>query len=78
MYTSHGYMMQGDYLDFIKDTDQGTTDVYLDDVPEWFEMPAECPACTIPVSEHEAFRATDASGEAYACLVDEWHYRGES
>lgn len=78
MYTTHGLMTGGDYAEYLKDTDQGTTDIHLDNVPEWFEMPAECPVCTVPVSEHETFRVTDASGEIFACYVDEWHYRDES
>lgn len=77
MYTTHGYMQQGDYLDFLADTDQGTTDVHLDNPPDWFEIPAECPICTVPVAYHDAFRVTDAGGTIVACLVDEWHYAGE-
>lgn len=78
MYTIHGLMTGEDYAEYLKNTDQGTTDVYLDDVPEWFDVPAECPICPIDVAAHEAFGVTDASGEIFACLVDEWYSKEES
>lgn len=78
MYTTHGLMTGEDYAEYLKDTDQGTTIVHLDNVPEWFTAPAECPICTVPVSEHEMFNVTDAGGTIFACYVDEWHYRDES
>lgn len=72
MYTSQGYMTHADYAEHLKDTDQGSTVIQLDDMPEWFvnHMPNVCPACDDYVLNHESVTVADASGEIYAC-VDE-------
>jgi hypothetical protein len=80
MYTSHGLMTGEDYAEYLKDTDQGTTDVHLDDVPEWFEVPKTCPVCTVPPLDHDFFTVQDASGEIFACMNDsgDWRKLGDS
>jgi hypothetical protein len=65
MYTSHGYMTHADYQEYLKDTDQGSTVVNLDDPPLWFSA-TECP-CGRPLDDHESVTVQDASGEIYAC-----------
>jgi hypothetical protein len=67
MYTTHGYMTQADYAEYLKDTDQGSTYVDPTDPPEWFEWPGDCPVCGQPVAEHSEVLVSDASGEIFAC-----------
>ena len=73
MYTSQGLMFGNDYAEYLKDTDQGTTTVQLDDPPEWFgpERNREwCPVCQEAVAGHESVTVQDASGEVIACVFD--------
>lgn len=71
MYTSQGLMTHEDYQDYLKDTDNGTTSVDLDDPPLWFDArPATvCANCRKTYSDHEDSGVTvqDASGEVIAC-----------
>jgi hypothetical protein len=70
MYTSQGYMTADDYQEYLKDTDQGSTEIQLDDPPAWFTeiMPIFCPVCPGKVLDHESVTVLDASGEIYACV----------
>lgn len=70
MYTSHGYMTSEDYLEHLRDTDQGSTTIDVADWPAGWPRPGVCPICGDPLSEmnHDSVRAADASGEIYACL----------
>jgi len=65
MYTTRGLMTHADYQEYLKDTDQGSTEIYLNDPPAWFTL-TECP-CGAPLSEHESVTVQDASGEIYRC-----------
>jgi hypothetical protein len=77
MYTTHGLMDAGDYAEHLTDHDLGTTDVQLDDPPEWFvgTPTGHCPVCGDPINDHDTVTVQDASGEIIACLPDggEWH-----
>jgi hypothetical protein len=67
-YTSQGWMSHADIQETLKDMDMGSTEIDLADPPEWFEPPVECPVCEAPMSDHEAVRVADASGEVFSCL----------
>jgi hypothetical protein len=70
MYTTHGYMTADDYQEYLKDTDNGSTEIQLDDVPRWAaHLPVQpCPVCGAAVYTHESVTVLDASGEIYACV----------
>lgn len=70
MYTSQGLMYGDDYADYLKSTDQGTTTIQLDDVPDWFDASKDCPVCGERVADHESVTVQDASGEIFACVLD--------
>lgn len=76
-YTTRGLMTGEDYAEHLKGTDQGTTDVQLDDPLERFAEPAtgRCPVCGESMTLHDTVTVHDASGEIIACLPDggEWH-----
>lgn len=67
-YTSWGWMSHADVQEVLRDMDMGATDIQPDDPPEWFDTAQDCPVCGSPVSDHEAVRVADASGEIFACL----------
>jgi hypothetical protein len=71
MYTSQGLMTHEDYADHLKDTDNGTTTVDLDDPPLWFDASPTtvCANCrkTYAVHEDSTVTVQDASGEVIAC-----------
>jgi hypothetical protein len=77
-YTTHGYMTQADMDDYRRETDTGSTGIYLDNPPDWFDAPEHCPVCGDPMDagSYEAVRVADASGEIHACLPldGEWQY----
>lgn len=67
MYTTHGLMTAEDYREHLKDTDQGTTEIDLDDVPAWFDAGKPCPVCPEMIWNHVRVLVADASGEVFAC-----------
>jgi hypothetical protein len=67
-YTSQGWMSHEDARETLRDMDMGTTEIALDDPPEWFDTTQDCPVCESGMDDHEAVRVTDASGEIIACL----------
>jgi len=88
MYTTHGLMHADDYAEYLKDTDQGSTDICVIDgivggsLPDWLDLSVPCPVCPEALWNHEAVRVADASGEVFACddgdgwqeLPAEWIY----
>lgn len=67
-YTSQGWMSNADIQEIRKDMDMGSTEITLDDPPEWFDITQDCPVCESPVEKHEAVRVGDASDDIFACL----------
>lgn len=73
MYTTHGLMTFDDYREYLKDTDNGTTTVDLDNPPPWFDAAGTCHNCRKTYADHEDNTVTvqDASGEVIACSEKE-------
>jgi hypothetical protein len=71
MDTTHGLMTHADHREYLKDTDQHTVTVNLDDPPEWFTAPADgnCPLdnCGASLDDHDSVIVHAASGEIIAC-----------